>query len=136
MNDIQALSVDHLGLGVRAQHVLDVLRINTIGKLCDVTVDDVRKVRGCGTVTIDEMRRALGKYGLALRGDTDSGVLARRKRVAELARAMFINNSSAYDMGFLWCLECAESIDDSMEKYVASGEKVCVKSAGEHLEEA
>ena len=125
MNDIQALSVDHLLLGVRATHVLDVLQINTIGKLCDMTVDDLRKVRGCGTVTIDEMRVALWKYGLALRGDTDSSVLARRRRIADFARSLFINNTAASDRGFGWCLKCAENIDDEAEKYVAYGEAPC-----------
>jgi DNA-directed RNA polymerase alpha subunit len=53
-----------------ALHAAKVLNCRTIGDLSQRTVEEIVGVYGVGLTTVREIRHRLGRYGLALRGES------------------------------------------------------------------
>jgi DNA-directed RNA polymerase alpha subunit len=58
-----------LDLSARATRILLEENIDKIVELVRLSANDLSSFKDCGTLTIHEIRRALGKIGLALRGE-------------------------------------------------------------------
>lgn len=67
--DLSAPPAEALGLSSRADRVLTAAGILSVAALLERTAIDLLKIRGCGMTTLDEIRAALARHGLALAGE-------------------------------------------------------------------
>ena len=64
-----AKPVSDLNLSVRARKCMLRLNINTLGDLCNRTVDELLEAKNFGITSLNEVKEKLQQYGLKLRGD-------------------------------------------------------------------
>jgi hypothetical protein len=69
VQDVRAIRLDSLALGVRVVNVLRKSGATTLGELSRLTARDLRASRCLGEHRVDELRAVLRTYGLSLRGD-------------------------------------------------------------------
>lgn len=62
--------IRELGLPVRAEGVIARFGVSRAGELTNLTAEALRNERNCGDTTVFQVREALRKIGLALRGDS------------------------------------------------------------------
>lgn len=65
-NDIKNMSIDELELSVRSYNCLKRAGINTVGELCEKSMEDLMKVRNMGRKSLDEILAKLDAMGLQL----------------------------------------------------------------------
>ena len=65
------MSIEELELTVRSFNCLKRANINTVGELCDKTIDDMMKVRNLGKKSLDEILAKLEELGLGLKNIED-----------------------------------------------------------------
>jgi DNA-directed RNA polymerase alpha subunit len=63
-------SIDVLQIGVRAYNRLKMNEKSTLGQVVQLRAADILRWRDAGPVTLDDIRYALAKLGLALKGET------------------------------------------------------------------
>lgn len=61
------MTIDELDMSVRASMCLKRAGIDTVGKLCEKTEEDLMRVRNMGKKPLEEIEEKLQQYGLALR---------------------------------------------------------------------
>ena len=62
-----------LKLSVRAQKCVEELELETVGDLADRTEAELMASKNMGRTTLDEVRKRLASYGLALKGEAAGG---------------------------------------------------------------
>ena len=67
--ETRLMRVDHNQIGTRAGTFLNNASITTIGELVQKTGRELRKLPGCGSTTVEEIRDYLRESGLALADD-------------------------------------------------------------------
>lgn len=65
-NDIKNMSIDELELSVRSYNCLKRAGINTVGELCEKSMEDLMKVRNMGRKSLDEILAKLDAMSLQL----------------------------------------------------------------------
>jgi DNA-directed RNA polymerase subunit alpha len=60
------MSIDELELSVRSYNCLKRAGINTVGELCEKSMEDLMKVRNMGRKSLDEILAKLDAMGLQL----------------------------------------------------------------------
>ena len=80
--DWTVVSIDHLSLSVRARNVLVHCQIKTIGELSAKSDNDLRRLPGMGTGSLQECRAAVRDY-LTDRGHMGDVALALRRAARE-----------------------------------------------------
>lgn len=71
ISDPTELSIDDVELSVRSYNCLKRAGIKTIGELCDMTMEDMMKVRNLGRKSLEEILTMLKDKGLALKDSDD-----------------------------------------------------------------
>lgn len=71
--DPRTLPVSALKLSVRAQKCVEELELETVGDLADRTEAELMASKNMGRTTLDEVRKRLAAYGLALKGEAAGG---------------------------------------------------------------
>ena len=66
-NDFDNLPISNLGLSVRAYNCLRRSGIDTLGKLSEMTYDDLMKVRNIGRKSVEEIITTACKYGITFK---------------------------------------------------------------------
>lgn len=66
---IKTTRIEESTLSVRARKGLMRLEIYTLEQLQEKTADDLRETRGMGPTVIYEIRKCLGRKGMALKGE-------------------------------------------------------------------
>ncbi|MHC4879629.1 MAG: DNA-directed RNA polymerase subunit alpha C-terminal domain-containing protein [Planctomycetota bacterium] len=66
---LKDLTVDELGLSVRAANTLSLTAITTVAELVERTADELLALNGFGVTSLNEVRRKLAERGLHLRND-------------------------------------------------------------------
>lgn len=61
--------VAELNLSVRATHALEVMNVQTVDQLCQMSPDDLLQIPNLGITTLNEIRMALEDRGLHLRDE-------------------------------------------------------------------
>ena len=67
--DASKIPVEELNISARIQKLLAENKVKTVGKLVKKTEDDLREFSGMGDKGIKEIKKALGKLGLTLKGN-------------------------------------------------------------------
>lgn len=70
--DPRSLPVSALRLSVRAQKCIEELELETVGDLADRTEAELMASKNMGKTTLDEVRRRLATFALALKGETET----------------------------------------------------------------
>ena len=82
---IMDANIDEMELSIRSYNCLKRAGINTIGELCDRTVEDMMKVRNLGRRSFEEVLAKLAELGLSLK-NSDGQDEDEQQRAAEEAR--------------------------------------------------
>lgn len=97
ISDPTELSIEDVELSVRSYNCLKRAGIKTIGELCDMTMEDMMKVRNLGRKSLEEVLAKLHEYGLSLaESDNQSNNQEIYARFKEIIREEGIEQAIEY----------------------------------------
>ena len=65
--DVNDIEIEEINLSCRTYSILNRAGINTLGKISNLTEDELKIIRGIGERSINEIKEVLAKYGLTLK---------------------------------------------------------------------